>query len=145
MVTVIRPSRARCVKATIPRHERAVLTARHPARAGRHAGDRPQRIAAWGTLGLAFKSCLLCLRKRTYLPILELGVQPSFSRARYGGGSRFASSQPLLCDFPDQARDDVALGFFGGLQHLVLLGGQVKLDCFLHDRAQRVRLDGVKL
>jgi len=24
MVTVIRPSRARCVKATIPRHERAV-------------------------------------------------------------------------------------------------------------------------
>ena len=30
MVTVIRPSRARCVKATIPRHERAVLTARHP-------------------------------------------------------------------------------------------------------------------
>ena len=35
MVTVIRPSRARCVKATIPRHERAVLTARHPARAGR--------------------------------------------------------------------------------------------------------------
>jgi hypothetical protein len=27
MVTVIRPSRARCVKATIPRHQRAVLTA----------------------------------------------------------------------------------------------------------------------
>jgi hypothetical protein len=27
MVTVIRPSRARCVKATVPRHERAVLTA----------------------------------------------------------------------------------------------------------------------
>jgi hypothetical protein len=26
MVTVIRPSRARCVKATIPRHERAVFT-----------------------------------------------------------------------------------------------------------------------
>ena len=25
IVTVIRPSRARCVKATIPRHERAVL------------------------------------------------------------------------------------------------------------------------
>jgi|ERR1700757_835981 hypothetical protein len=32
MVTVIRPSRARCVKAMIPRHERGVLTARHPAR-----------------------------------------------------------------------------------------------------------------
>src|SRR5262245_58227311 len=32
MVTVIRPSRAKCVKGTIPRHERAVLTARqqHP-------------------------------------------------------------------------------------------------------------------
>jgi len=26
MVTVIRPSRARCVKKTIPRHERAVFT-----------------------------------------------------------------------------------------------------------------------
>ena len=35
MVTVIRPSRARCVKGTIPRHERAVLTARHPARTER--------------------------------------------------------------------------------------------------------------
>src|SRR6516225_1325180 len=32
MVTVIRPSRARCVKGTIPRHERAVFTARPPAR-----------------------------------------------------------------------------------------------------------------
>jgi len=31
MVTVIRPSRARCVNTTIPRRERAVLTARHPA------------------------------------------------------------------------------------------------------------------
>jgi hypothetical protein len=28
MVTVIRPSRARCVRQTISRHERAVLTAR---------------------------------------------------------------------------------------------------------------------
>src|SRR5262249_27958271 len=37
-VTVIRPSRARCVKVTIRRHERAVLTARHPARAGRTPG-----------------------------------------------------------------------------------------------------------
>src|SRR5262249_1874667 len=36
MVTVIRPSRASCVKERIPRHERAVLTAWPPARAGRH-------------------------------------------------------------------------------------------------------------
>jgi hypothetical protein len=35
MVTVIRPSRVRCVKATIPRHERAVLTAQQQARAER--------------------------------------------------------------------------------------------------------------
>src|SRR5262249_57531905 len=34
MVTVIRPSRARCVNGRIPRHERAVPTARHPARTG---------------------------------------------------------------------------------------------------------------
>src|SRR5262245_29462114 len=40
MVTVIRPSRARCVKGRIPRHERAVLTAWPPAWAGRHAGHR---------------------------------------------------------------------------------------------------------
>jgi transposase len=40
MVTVIRPSRARCVKGRIPRHERAVLTVRHPARAGHCAGHR---------------------------------------------------------------------------------------------------------
>ena len=42
IVTVIRPSRARRVKATIPRHERAVLTARHPARAGHTPGAAPQ-------------------------------------------------------------------------------------------------------
>src|SRR5262249_6904058 len=35
MVTVIRPSSARCVNATIPRNERAVLTAWPPARSGR--------------------------------------------------------------------------------------------------------------
>ena len=38
MVIVIRPSRARCVKGRIPRRERAVLTARHPARAERAPG-----------------------------------------------------------------------------------------------------------
>ena len=36
MVTVIRPSRVRRVKGTIARRERAVLTPRHPTRAGRH-------------------------------------------------------------------------------------------------------------
>jgi hypothetical protein len=30
--------------------------------------------------------------------------------------SGFASSQLLSCDFPDQPRDDVALGLFGCLQ-----------------------------
>src|SRR5215831_12128605 len=38
IVTVIRPSRARCVNTRIPRHGRAVLTALHPARAGRTPG-----------------------------------------------------------------------------------------------------------
>jgi hypothetical protein len=46
MLTVIRPSRARCVKGRIPRHGRAVLTARHPARAGaRRAPDSTDRRA----------------------------------------------------------------------------------------------------
>src|SRR5215471_19795289 len=35
MVTVIRPSHARCAKGTVPSHERAVLTARQPALAER--------------------------------------------------------------------------------------------------------------
>src|SRR5262249_54840738 len=67
MMTVIRPSRARCVKGTIPRHERAVLPARHPKLAkhtpgiagaspahdfcfsvaeDRARGSRPPRVAA---------------------------------------------------------------------------------------------------
>src|SRR5262245_46512440 len=37
MVTVIRPSRARCVKATIPRHEHAVFTSKEGPKAA--AGD----------------------------------------------------------------------------------------------------------
>src|SRR6516165_11378003 len=43
MVTVIRPSRARCVKTTIPRHERAVLTAWPPARARRASASTDRR------------------------------------------------------------------------------------------------------
>src|SRR6516165_629546 len=50
-----------------------------------------------------------------------------------------SSSQPLLCDLPDQARDDVALGLLGRFQNLELLGRQMKLDCFLHERARLVR------
>src|SRR5215831_12810723 len=38
MVTVIRPSHARCVKGTIARYEHAVLTGRHPRRVGRTPG-----------------------------------------------------------------------------------------------------------
>src|SRR5262249_24473436 len=41
MVTVIRPSRARCVEGTLARRERAVLSVRHPARAG--SARRTQR------------------------------------------------------------------------------------------------------
>ena len=37
------------------------------------------------------------------------GLPPKADR----GGTRFASSQPLSCDFPDQPRDDVAFGLFG--------------------------------
>ena len=37
MVTVIRPSRARCVKPTVPRHQRAVFTFKEKAGRGRHA------------------------------------------------------------------------------------------------------------
>src|SRR5262245_42088943 len=53
MVTVIRPSRARCVK---ERYHACVAPGAGGA-AGRYAGHR---IAARTTLRLAFKSCLLC-------------------------------------------------------------------------------------
>ena len=48
MVTVMRPSRARCVKGRIPRHERAVPNSAAPGGAGGTPGLRPQGIAAWG-------------------------------------------------------------------------------------------------
>src|SRR6516164_4032770 len=43
MVTVIRPSRARCVKATIPRHERAVFT----FKGGQDAGPPWEILYPW--------------------------------------------------------------------------------------------------
>src|SRR5262249_52832809 len=46
MVTVIRPSRARCVEGRIPRRERAVLTARHPWRRGRTSAQRSARFTS---------------------------------------------------------------------------------------------------
>ena len=65
---VIRPSRARCVKATIPRQERAVLTAVAPG-----AGEAARRAPApmdrrLGHAPAGFKSCLICPRKRTSAP-----------------------------------------------------------------------------
>jgi hypothetical protein len=56
-----------------------------------------------------------------------------------------SSSQPFSCDFPDQTRDDLAFGLLGRFQDLELLGRQMTLDRFLHERAQLVRLDSVKL
>src|SRR5262249_54254894 len=57
------PSRARVRKRNIPRHERAVPTARHPARTGaRRAQASTDR--RWATLPLIFKGCLFCPRKR---------------------------------------------------------------------------------
>src|SRR5262249_42041276 len=63
MVTVIRPSRARCVKGRIPRHGRAVLT----FQGGQDAGSCHP---ASGSKAES-PSFPLCPRKRTYLPILE--------------------------------------------------------------------------
>src|SRR5262249_16862595 len=56
-----------------------------------------------------------------------------------------SSSQPLLCDFPDQARDDLALGLLGRFQALELLMRQMKLDGSLDEGAELVGVDGVKL
>src|SRR5262249_17281400 len=47
MVTVIRPSRARCVNGTIPRRERAVPNSAAPGAGEVYARHRLQRSAAW--------------------------------------------------------------------------------------------------
>src|SRR5262245_6280497 len=85
MVTVIRPSRARCVNGTIPRHERAVLTFEE----GR------MLVASTSIVGFGFKSgkaqnermfFRFAPRKRTYLPTLELLPPPALGERRHGGG-----------------------------------------------------------
>jgi hypothetical protein len=80
-----------CVNATIPRHERAVLTAWPPAQAGRHAGHRPQRIAARATLRLAFKSS-----KPDLTSFANFSRTPP-SRPRASARSVAPDSRPRLC------------------------------------------------
>jgi len=77
MVTVIRPSRARCVNRTIPRHECAVLTAWPPGRAG-----AARRIAAWG--------CVLCplIYKATGASLFDRLVGEHEQRVRNGNAKR---------------------------------------------------------
>src|SRR5262249_32403988 len=58
--------------AKIPRHERAVLTARPSARVG--GGTPGTGLGSPPTLRLAFKSCLLCPRKRTSLACLGMSA-----------------------------------------------------------------------
>src|SRR5262249_20159771 len=87
MVTVIRPSRARCVNGTIPRHERAVLTFEE----GR------MLVASTSIVGFGFKSgkaqnermfFRFAPRKQTYLPILELLPLPALGERRHRGLAR---------------------------------------------------------
>src|SRR5262249_27601795 len=130
MVTVMRPPVRGCVNATIPRHERAVLTAWPLARAGRHDtglnGSPPSKTL------LAFKSCLLCPRKGTsgvddlssrLLPPPSLGERRhrGLARRRVAVSRRavFAPSEgqrpePRLADWRSRsfhdATDDNAIG-----------------------------------
>src|SRR5215469_9130544 len=62
MVTVIRPSRARCVNGTIPRHKRAVLTARHSARGSRRHRLQRSRGVPMPMMPTDFEK--LCRRNR---------------------------------------------------------------------------------
>src|SRR5262249_15561670 len=66
------------------------------------------------------------LPRRVRLPVRGKAMQ---ARPR-PSSSPATRSQPLSCDFPDQARDDVAFGLLGRFQNLELLGGQVKLNRF---------------
>src|SRR5262245_10266752 len=79
----------------------------------------------------------------------EAGARPDLATllAACLARRRLASSpRPLACDFSlDQARDDVALGLLGCLQHFELMLRQVLLDRFRHQRAQVVGVDRVKL
>src|SRR5262249_11542443 len=85
MVTVIRPSRARCVKGTIPRHERAVLTARHPARAGRTPGTGCDGAPPGARSGLL--SRVVCFAPEC---VAKLSLRPRANRDSVGlrGDSR---------------------------------------------------------
>src|SRR6516164_2876266 len=64
MVTVIRPSRARCVKGTIPRHERAVL----PFKEGR------MLVASTSVLASTALLLPLALRKRRHRGLARLRI-----------------------------------------------------------------------
>src|SRR5262249_15602347 len=55
MVTVMRPSRARCVKGTIPRHERTVPNSAAPGAGGAHASTGCDRAPPGSRLWLDFK------------------------------------------------------------------------------------------
>src|SRR5262249_30517301 len=74
MVTVIRPSRARCVKATIPRHQRAVFTFKEDGMVGRwvHKLSTQLRFAACRrSHGCSFKGGIAC--NKTFLLLINLG------------------------------------------------------------------------
>ena len=74
MVTVIRPSRARCVNGTIPRHERAVPNSAAPRAAGAARRGSGLTVSPPGPRsGLLFKSCLLCPRKPFRRPAARPG------------------------------------------------------------------------
>jgi len=85
MVTVIRPSRARCVKETIPRHERAV-----PNSAAPKVGGPPLNCAIYDAGGPLPR--LLRLATRTNRRVRAL----HHSSLRYWGGVTFLDDETLL-------------------------------------------------
>src|SRR5262249_36566376 len=93
IVTVIRPSRARCVRATIPRHERAVLTARHLARVGPTLGAGCNRAPPDPTQ-LPAKKAHSCDRHHIRNAIAELVIYSSIVPPLCGSSDVPPTPQP---------------------------------------------------
>jgi len=99
MVTVIRPSRARCVKATIPRHARAVFTLGEQDAGRFHRYSRRQLFANAGHDGLA--NLQRSPTRREYQPIAVPVSRLGFAVAAC------ATELPYLSPDPHQTRCNV--------------------------------------
>ena len=106
MVTVIRPSRARCVKTTIPRHERAVFTLGGQDAGRFHRYSRRQLFANAGHDGLA--NLQRSPTGREYQPIAVAVSRLGFAVAACATELPYLSPHPLKARSASKIRSKAA-------------------------------------